>query len=193
MARESTPSGVRNEDSWEENVASPTECPQSLAFGFDVVFYDPYAPDGIDKALSIRRVDELGELLKSSFIVSLHCPLTAETRGLIGAAEIAQMPTGSFLINTARGGVVDTVAVVDALGSGHLEGAGIDVLEEEPPAAESPVLRAWRNPDHPAHDRLLLTPHTAFYCEEGCAEFRSKGAQEVLRALRGEPLRNVVN
>ena len=166
---------------------------RARAFGFDVLFYDPYVPDGIDKALGIRRVDQLGELLENSHIVSLHCPLTAETRGLIGAEELAQMPAGSCLINTARGGVVDTEAVVEALRRGHLQGAGIDVLEQEPPDENSPVLQAWRDPDHPAHDRLLLTPHTAFYCEQGCAEFRTKGAQEVLRALRGEALRNVVN
>jgi D-3-phosphoglycerate dehydrogenase/C-terminal binding protein len=103
------------------------------------------------------------------------------------------MPKGSFLINTARGGVVDTLAVIDALASGHLAGAGIDVLEQEPPPTDSPILAAWRNPDHPAHDRLLLNPHTAFYCDEGCEEFRRKGAMEIARAYRGEPLRNVVN
>ena len=103
------------------------------------------------------------------------------------------MPRGSFLINTARGGIVDTEAVIEALATGQLAGAGIDVLEKEPPSEKSLVLRAWRDSDHPAHDRLLLNPHTAFYCEEGCEEFRTKGAQEVLRALRGEPLRNVVN
>ena len=62
-----------------------------------------------------------------------------------------------------------------------------------PPPADSSVLRAWRDPNHPAHDRLLLNPHTAFYCEEGCVEFRTKAARDVLRALKGEPLRNVVN
>ncbi|MCL4166028.1 UNVERIFIED_CONTAM: hypothetical protein GTU68_010921, partial [Idotea baltica] len=87
---------------------------RAKAFGFDVIFFDPYVPDGIDKALGIRRVDDLGALLESSHIVSLHCPLTAETRGLIGAGEISQMPCGSFLVNTARGGVVDTSAVIEA-------------------------------------------------------------------------------
>ncbi len=72
-------------------------------------------------------------------------------------------------------------------------GAGIDVLEQEPPAEDSPVLRAWRDPAHPAHDRLLLNPHTAFYCEQGSEEFRIKGSLEVLRALQGRPLRNQVN
>lgn len=166
---------------------------RAKAFGFDVVFYDPHLPDGVDKALGLRRADSLAELLGQSHVASLHCPLTGETRGMIGAAEIARMPEGSFLVNTARGGVVDTTAVIEALASGHLAGAGIDVLEQEPPPEDSPVLSAWRDPDHPAHDRLILNPHTAFYCEEGCAEFRTKGAREVLRALRGEPLRNVVN
>lgn len=166
---------------------------RAKAFGFDVLFYDPHLRDGVDKALGIRRVDSLVELLRESAIVSLHCPLTPQTRGLIGEAEIAQMPKGSVLINTARGGVVDTMAVIRALEIGHLYGAGIDVLEVEPPPSDSPILQAWRDPTHPAHDRLLLNPHTAFYCEEGCEEFRRKGAMEILRAYRGEALRNRVN
>ena len=161
--------------------------------GFDVRFFDPYVPDGLDKALGITRTFDMDDLLTRSHIVSLHTPLTEETRNLIGTKEIASMPPGSFLINTSRGGVVDTEAVVKALSAGHLAGAGIDVLEQEPPAPDSPVITAWRDPEHPAHDRLLLNPHTAFYCEEGAGEFRTKGAAEVLRALRGEPLRNVVN
>ena len=166
---------------------------RAKAFGFNVLFYDPYAKDGLDKALGIRRVDSLKDLLGESYILSMHCPLTAQTRGLIASEQIAWMPNGSFLINTARGGVVDTMAVIEALGSGHLAGAGIDVLEQEPPPQESPILAAWRNPEHPAHDRLLLNPHTAFYCDEGCEEFRRKGAMEIARAYRNEPLRNVVN
>ncbi|MBU6388119.1 MAG: C-terminal binding protein [Planctomycetes bacterium] len=166
---------------------------RAKAFGFDVVFYDPYVKDGLDKALGIRRVDSLKDLLTESYIVSMHCPLSPQTRGMISSEQIHWMPKGSFLINTARGGVIDTMAVIDALASGHLAGAGIDVLEQEPPPTDSPILAAWRNPDHPAHDRLLLNPHTAFYCDEGCEEFRRKGAMEIARAYRGEPLRNVVN
>jgi D-3-phosphoglycerate dehydrogenase/C-terminal binding protein len=166
---------------------------RAKAFGFDVVFYDPYAKDGLDKALGLRRVDSLSELLTQSYIVSMHCPLTTETRGMIAREQIASMQPGTFLINTARGGVVDTLAVIDGLAQGHLAGAGIDVLEQEPPASESPILAAWRDPTHPAHDRLLLNPHTAFYCDEGCEEFRRKGAMEILRAFHGLPLRNRVN
>jgi C-terminal binding protein len=166
---------------------------RAKAFGFDVVFYDPLVPDGVEKSLGVRRADSLQELLRQVHILSLHCPLTEDTRGLVGAEEIAQMSPGSFLVNNSRGGTVDTLAVIEALASGHLAGAGIDVLEQEPPPDECPVLQAWRDPDHPAHDRLLLNPHSAFYCDEGEEEFRTKGAREVLRALRGEPLRNLVN
>ena len=166
---------------------------RAKAFGFDVLFYDPYLPDGFEKALGVRRCDQLDELLEASYIVSIHCPLTEETQGMISRDQIEQMPKGSILINTARGGVLDSQAIIDSLASGHLAGAGIDVLEQEPPSEDSPLLMAWRDPQHPAHERLMMTPHTAFYCEEGCEEFRTKGAREVLRALRGEPLRNLVN
>jgi len=79
------------------------------------------------------------------------------------------------------------------LAAGHLSGVGIDVLEEEPPAEDHPLLTAWRDPRHPAYDRLLLNPHTAFYSEEGAIELRTKGADACRRALCGQPIPNVVN
>lgn len=166
---------------------------RAKAFGFDVVFYDPYVPDGLDKALGVRRVDTLQELLSQSYVVSPHCPATAETYHMIGAEQLAMMQQGSYLVNTSRGVVVQAEAVVEAIASGHLAGAAIDVLEHEPPTAESPVMQAWRNPEHPAYDRLIINPHTAYYCDEGEEEFRRKGSLEVRRALLGEPLRNCVN
>ncbi len=166
---------------------------RAKAHGMEVVFYDPYVPDGKDKALGMRRVDDLGELLKQAHVISLHCPLTDETKGMLGTTEINQMTEGSFLVNTSRGGVVDTCAVVDALASRHLAGAGIDVLEQEPPDDNDAVIQAWRDVSHPAHDRLIINPHAAFYCEQGEEEFRRKGAEEVKRALLDDGLRNVVN
>ena len=85
---------------------------RAKAFGFKVAFYDPYLPDGVEKALGVRRVDHLEDLVSRSHVLSVHCPLTEETRGLIGAGEIAAMPSGGILINTARGGIVDTAAVI---------------------------------------------------------------------------------
>lgn len=166
---------------------------RAKALGLDVVFYDPYKPDGYDKAVGIRRAESLEELLSQSRTVSLHCPLSAETYHLINAAALACMPSASYLVNTARGGVVDTAAIPDAIASGRLAGAGIDVLELEPPPVDDPLIAAWRDPGHPAHHRVIITPHTAFYSEQGLADMRLKGVQTVRRALLGQPLRNVVN
>lgn len=166
---------------------------RAKALGMDVLFFDPYKPDGYDKALGVRRVETLDELLAQSLVVSMHCPLTEETHHMIDAAAIAKMPRGSYLVNTARGGVVDAPAVPGAIASGHLAGAGIDVLEREPPPGDDPVVAAWRDPDHPAHDRLILTPHAAFYSEEGLLDIRLKSADACRRVLAGLPLRNVVN
>lgn len=166
---------------------------RAKAFGMQVGFYDPLQPDGLDKALGIRRFETLRELLNQSFVLSVHCPLNAGTNQLIGTEEIAAMPPGSFLINTARGGIVDTDAVAVALASGQLAGAGLDVLPQEPPAEDDLLMKAWRDPNHLAHRRLMITPHSAFYCEEGLREMRVKAATVCRHAIEGRPLRNIVN
>jgi len=166
---------------------------RAKAFGINVCFYDPYKPDGYDKALGLNRARCLEELLERAHVVSMHCPLTAETRHMMNGSSISIMPKGSYLLNTARGAVLDTAAIPDAIATGQLAGAGIDVLEREPPSDDDPLIRAWRDPGHPAYDRVLINPHSAFYCEEGLEEMRRKGAEECRRALLGEPLRNVVN
>lgn len=166
---------------------------RAMAMGMDVRFYDPLKPDGYDKAVGVTRVETLEELMAESFILSLHCPLTPESKHLINAESLAWLSEGSYLVNTARGEVVDTDAIPDALASGRLAGAAIDVLRDEPPSADNPLLQAWRNPDHPAYERLLLNPHSAFYCEEGLEDMRRKGAQACLRALTNQRMRNIIN
>ena len=166
---------------------------RAKGLGMDVCFFDPYRQDGFDKAVGIRRVESLDELFQQAHVLSLHCPLTAETRHLVNADSLGLLPRGSYLINTARGGVVDTKALPAALASGQLAGAGIDVLVQEPPAADDPLLVAWRNREHPAFERLIVNPHAAFYSEEGLLDMRVKGAAACRQALLGQPLRNVVN
>jgi D-3-phosphoglycerate dehydrogenase/C-terminal binding protein len=166
---------------------------RAKALGMNVAFYDPYKTDGYDRSLGIRRVETLPGLLEQAHVVSLHCPLTKETEKLINATALDKMPRGSYLVNTARGAVVDTSAIPEAIASGQLAGAAIDVLPLEPPLENDPLVLAWRNPDHPAHYRVLLNPHTAFYSEEGLIDMRVKGAEACRRALEGLPLRNVVN
>lgn len=166
---------------------------RAKALGMDVAFYDPYEHDGIDKALGIRRVEKLDDLFRASFVISVHCPLTDETRHIVDARGLALMADGSYLVNTARGATVDAAAIPAAIRSGKLRGAGLDVLPFEPPPDDHPLLVAWRDPADPCHDRVILNPHSAFYSEEGLLDMRVKGAQACRRALLGEPLRNVVN
>ena len=166
---------------------------RAKALGMDVVFYDPFVPDGIEKSIGVRRAPTVLELLRQANVLSLHCPLTSETYHLVDAAAIECMPRGSFLVNTARGKVVDTAAVPAAIASGQLSGAGIDVLEHEPPTESDPLVIAWRNPEHLAHHRVIINPHAAFYSEEGLMDMRIKGSTACRNALLGLPLRNVVN
>jgi len=166
---------------------------RAKALGMNVLFYDPYAPDGRDKSLGVTRVESIAELASQSHVLSLHCPLTAETKHIVNAAVINQMPKGSYLINTSRGAVLDTHAVPDAIASGQLAGAGIDVIEVEPPPETHPLVAAWRNPQHPAYHRVIINPHSAFYSEEGLMDMRIKGSEACRRALLGQPQRNVVN
>lgn len=166
---------------------------RAKALGMRVVYYDPYAPDGRDKSLGIERIENFDELLAISDVVSAHCPRTEETQHLLNDETIAKMKPGAFLVNTARGGVVDAHAVLRAIEKNHLRGAALDVLETEPPAADDPLMMAWRDPSHPAYDRIIINPHSAFYSEEGLDDMRIKGSQNCRRVLEGLPPRNVVN
>lgn len=166
---------------------------RAKAFGMNVLFYDPYCPGGGDKALGIQQVRELDNLLEKSNVLSLHCPLTTETKHMIDGPAIQKMPAGSFLVNTARGAIVNTDAIPDAIASGQLGGAAIDVLAQEPPDDDNRLIKAWRDPQHPTYDRVIINPHAAFYCEEGLLEMRHKGAYACHRALLGNRIPNVVN
>ena len=166
---------------------------RAKSLGMDVRFYDPFKPDGYDKAIGCTRVETLKELMRQSFVVSAHVPLSEQTRHMINADTIAWMQKGSYLVNTSRGGVVDTDVIPRAIESGQLAGAAIDVLVGEPPQDDNPLLVAWRDPAHPAHRRLIVNPHAAFYCEEGLMDMRRKGAEACRRALSGQVIRNVIN
>lgn len=156
-----------------------------------VIACDPYLRPGMEKVLNVPLVD-LPTLLSQSDIVTLHTPLTEETHHLINAAALARMKPTALLINTARGAVVDVDALAVALREGRIAGAGIDVLPCEPPDPNLPLIKLWQEPTDPPVN-LIITPHTAFFSDSGLVEMRLKAAQEIARALRGEPLRNCVN
>jgi phosphoglycerate dehydrogenase-like enzyme len=156
---------------------------RARALGMRVVAFDPYRPDGLDKALGIERVWSLEELLPQAQFLSLHCPLTRETRHILNERTLALLPAGAYVVNTARGPCVDLPALVKALESGRVAAAGLDVFEREPLDFE----------DLRRHPRVVLTPHAAFYSAEGWIEMRTKGALEGRRLLLGEAVRNPVN
>jgi D-3-phosphoglycerate dehydrogenase len=137
-----------------------------------VIACDPYLIDGDFPAYVGRR--ELAALVAESDVVSVHVPLNAETRGMIGTRILAAMKPGGFLVNTARGAVVDVEAALAALDAGHLGGLGLDVLPIEPIPAGSRLLH---------HPRVILTPHAAFYSVEAERELRRKAAQNIVTWL----------
>ncbi len=150
--------------------------PKAKAFGLRVMSYDPYVPATVMKALGVEATS-LEDLLAGSDFVSIHAPLLPATRGLMNAAAFARMKKGAFVVNTARGPLIDEPALAAALDSGHLAGAALDVVAVEPLAADSPLL---------GRDNVILTPHTAFYSVEALEELQTKCASDVARVLSGE-------
>ncbi|XP_063992341.1 C-terminal-binding protein isoform X2 [Diachasmimorpha longicaudata] len=167
---------------------------RAKAFGFIVMFYDPYLPDGIEKSLGLTRVYTLQDLLYQSDCVSLHCTLNEHNHHLINEFTIKQMRPGAFLVNTARGGLVDDDALAAALKQGRIRAAALDVHENEP----YNVFQGQSNAQCPLKDapNLLCTPHAAFYSDASCSELREMAATEIRRAIVGripDCLRNCVN
>ena len=158
-----------------------------------VLFYDPYIREGIDKSLGIGRCYDLRELLGRSDAVSMHVPLTDETRNMADENFFRAMKPGSLFINTARGKIFDSRALYGALKNGHLSAAGLDVWPVEPPPENDPLIKAWRGGEPWIRDRFTLTPHAAFFCKDSWEELRTKAAQEVKRVLKGEKPRACVN
>jgi phosphoglycerate dehydrogenase-like enzyme len=156
---------------------------RAKALGMRVVIFDPFKPDGLEKALGVERCHRLEDLLKQSEFVSVHCPLTPDTKHILNAKTLSMLPRGAYVVNTARGPCVDPEGLLQALESGQVAYAALDVVEVEP-------LKDERLRKHP---KIVLTPHSAFYSIEGFQEMRTKGAAEARRILTGEAVRNPVN
>ena len=150
--------------------------PKAQAFGLRVIVHDPYvAPDVLAQA-GVEGVS-FDDLLARSDFVSIHAPLLPATRGLFNAAAFAKMKRGAFIINTARGPLVDEAALIAALDSGHVGAAALDVVTTEPLAKDSSLL---------GRANVILTPHTGFYSIEALEELQTKCASDVARVLSGE-------
>lgn len=166
---------------------------RAKALGFRVVFYDPYRPNGAELAIGVERAPTLEALLAQTDTLSIHAPLTPETRGMIGAKELAMLPKGAVVVSTARGPIIDVDALAAALKSGHIAGAGLDVLPVEPPVEPVPeLLRAYRAKEDWVMGRLIITPHSAFHTPEAWHDIRVKSAETMRAALLGPRPQNVI-
>ena len=144
-------------------------------FGMVVAMFDPHGAD----VPGIARVSTLPALLMASDVLSLHLPLLPTTRNIIGAAELALLPPGAFVINTARGGLVDEGALLGALEAGHVAGAGLDVFEDEPPRPDHPLRR---------HPRVIATPHVAGVTDQSLINMGVMAAECIVAVLQGRPV-----
>ena len=156
---------------------------KAQCFGLSILGYDPYVDKSLAKEHGMTRVS-LPELLKESDFVSVHTPLSKETWHLIGEKEFKQMKPSAYLINTARGSVVDEAALIKALQEKWIAGAGLDVLEKEPAASDNPLLKM---------DNVVVTPHSASYSDASFKRLRISVGQEAARVLSGRWPKNVVN
>ncbi len=160
---------------------------KASGFGVRILAYDPYLDSAAIQAGGGQPAD-LETLLRESDFVSLHLPLDDKTRHIINARTLALMKTSAYLINTARGGLIDEAALLAAVQSNQIRGAALDVLSIEPPPKDHPVLSGLLE-----DERILITPHIAWYSEQAMIDMRTRAAEDVLHILRGEKPRTPVN
>src|SRR5579863_10059395 len=156
--------------------------PKAQSFGIRVVAYDPYVSNEVLARAGVERV-EFDELVRVSDYISIHTPLMPATHHLFSTDVFRRMKPTAYIVNTARGPIIDEAALAQALDEKRLAGAALDVMEQEPPT-NSPLF---------GRDNVILTPHTSFYSEESLVDLQTKAAEEVLRVLTGKPVRNPVN
>ncbi|HZB90665.1 MAG TPA: C-terminal binding protein [Stellaceae bacterium] len=166
---------------------------RARAFGFRVVFYDPYLPRGAELALGIARAESLEDLLRQTDTLTIHTPLTRETRHMLGLEQLRLLKRGAVVVNTARGPIIDLDALAAVLRDGHIAAAGLDVLPQEPPVEPLPeLIRAYRAREPWLEGRLVVTPHAAFYSPESVHDTRVKAAETMRAALLTNQPQNVI-
>jgi D-3-phosphoglycerate dehydrogenase/C-terminal binding protein len=166
---------------------------RAAAFDMKVIFFDPYLSNGVDLATGFERVGSLEEAMARADVLSVHTPLTEETRGLVGRRSLAAARPGLIVVNTARGPIVDLEALAEALREGRIAGAGLDVLPQEPVDAGHPLVAAWRAGEPWVRQRLILTPHAAFYSPAALEDMQRKSIEVCVAYLRDGRLTNCVN
>jgi D-3-phosphoglycerate dehydrogenase len=158
--------------------------PKARGFGMHIMAYDPYVDDDIFGLLGVERKYELEDVLREADYISLHTPLTPETRNMINEVTIGFMKRRALVVNTARGHIIDEDVLYRAVKAGRIAGAGLDVLQQEPPKPENPLVTL---------ENCIVTPHIAWYSEESLIRDMEQGMDEVVRVLKGHRPLFVVN
>jgi len=153
-------------------------------FSMNVIAYDPYVPNTVFEELGVRRVD-LETLLKESDVITLHVPLTEETRGLLNRERLSLVKEGVVIVNTSRGAVIDEEALAEKIREGRIRFAALDVMAREPPDIQNPLLKLG--------DRVVITPHIAAYTHEALVRMDTALTEDIVRFLQGEKPLRVVN
>jgi lactate dehydrogenase-like 2-hydroxyacid dehydrogenase len=166
---------------------------RARAFGMEVAFYDPKLPNGAELPFGFKRAGTLHELLGMVDVVSIHAPLTPETRRMIDASAVAAMKKGAIVINTARGEICDTAALLAGLKSDKLACVGLDVLPKEPASTDDPWVAAWQADEPWIRGRVLLNPHSGYYSPDAFVDLRRKAMETAYFYLRDGKLTNCVN
>jgi D-3-phosphoglycerate dehydrogenase/C-terminal binding protein len=166
---------------------------RAAAFDMKVIFYDPYLPNGAELSVGYERVRSLDEVMARADILSVHTPLTDETRGLVGAELLAKARPELIVINTARGPIVDLDALGEALKTHRIAGAGLDVLPAEPADGSHPLIKAFRARESWTDGKLVLSPHAAFYSPSALEDMQRKAIEVIVAYIRDGVLMNCVN
>lgn len=155
---------------------------KASVFGMNIIAYDPLLDPG--QEIGHVKIVQFDQLVETSDFITVHVPLTEETRGMFGRTELSSMKSGAIIVNAARGGLIDEYALADSLASEHLGGAGLDVMEPTPPKPDHPLLK---------QENVIITPHTAFFSQDSTLELETRTAQEVVRVSNGEMPENLIN
>jgi lactate dehydrogenase-like 2-hydroxyacid dehydrogenase len=166
---------------------------RAQAFGMRVAFYDPHLPNGAELPFGYTRARTFAELLGLADVLTIHAPLTGDTHRMINESAVIAMKQGAYLINTARGPICDTRALLMGLKSGKLAAVGLDVLPEEPPTLDDPLVAAWQVNEPWIRGRVLLNPHTGFYSPDSLVDLRRRAIETACFYLRDGSLSNCVN
>jgi len=166
---------------------------RAKAFGMKVIFYDPYVSSGYEKTLSISREENLNEFLSKIDVLSIHTPLTKETKNIVDDRFVKKLKKGAIIINTARGQIINSKTIYKYLKNGHLAGVGFDVYDHEPPKKNDKLYLAWKKGSKNFKYNVIFTPHNAFFNKESYIELREKAAINIKNYFEKGKIKNQVN